>query len=104
LNFNKTNSHPRPLSQPLPPSLTGRGEKDVFELVWLSPSSPGVGGGRGREKRVGVMRVRAGYSDPLPFDSLTAAFSVLLSALLSDAPSDLLSDLVSEAPPPFLPP
>ena len=40
--------HPRPLSRPLPPSLTGRGEnsKKTKALELTSPSSPGAEGGR----------------------------------------------------------
>src|SRR5262249_45162368 len=48
------NPHPRPLSHPLPPSLTGRGEEDLFPSCFgFSPSSPGEGGweGTGEEGR-----------------------------------------------------
>ncbi len=51
----RPNPHPRPLSQPLPPSLTGRGEKDGRKKPSHGgpPSSPGAGGreGSGEEGR-----------------------------------------------------
>src|SRR4051812_6175857 len=52
-----------PLPSP-PPSLTGRGEPPALNnSEGVSPSSPGEGGGRGREKRAGVMRVWEGGGD-----------------------------------------
>ncbi len=58
-------SPPAPLPTP-PPSLTGRGERtrnDPRSMGLGAPSSPGWEGGRGREKRAGVMR---GPPGPLP--------------------------------------
>src|SRR3982751_1252949 len=49
---------PLPLSRPLPPSLTGRGERpSKTTRRVLLPLLPVREGGRGREKRAGVMRV-----------------------------------------------
>src|SRR3954468_22176378 len=44
--------------RPVPPPSPGEGRRTVLRF-WscFSPSSPGEGGGRGREKRAGVMRV-----------------------------------------------
>src|SRR6185295_19244911 len=54
-----TNPHPWPLSRPLPPHLTGRGEpppsrRKLF-FVFLPPL-PVWWGGRGRERRAGEVR------------------------------------------------
>src|SRR6266852_7869186 len=52
---------PSPLT-PLPPPPTPPHRERGTRLMpsRTSPSSPGVGGGRGREKRAGVMRVLGG--------------------------------------------
>src|SRR5947199_10652746 len=52
---------PSPLSPlPPPPNPPPRERGTRLKPSCCSPSSPGEGGGRGREKRVGVMRVLAG--------------------------------------------
>src|SRR5262249_41571159 len=53
-----SNPHPRPLSRPLPPSLTGRGEKNATESDRRKnhnpiPPLPVREGGRGRERGPG---------------------------------------------------
>src|ERR1700681_2925715 len=81
--------HPlTPSPAPAQPPTPGEGEWFVlkretkkhvsfFSCFWLtSPSSPGVGGGRGREKRAGVMRVFA-----------SAILVALLLILLLPAPA-----------------
>jgi hypothetical protein len=57
---------PGPSPVPSPPSLTGRGEKDRFQSCFLAflPLLPVREGGRGREKRAGVMRVYPSFRNP----------------------------------------
>src|SRR4029077_17397084 len=88
---------PSPLSPlPTPPIPLPRERGTRLERSCCSPSSPGEGGGRGREKRAGVMRVLGGGSRRrgpaekrcrLPSLSASASFPLPRPSPLSPLPT-----------------
>src|SRR5436305_9289476 len=60
---------------PPPPNSPPRERGTRLELSCWSPSSPGEGGGRGREKRAGVMRATGAVTLILPILLVLAALA-----------------------------